>query len=114
MVKIPALVSMDAGQSAERLIDEMARLCFLSRAIYVAAELGVADQLGEEPLDSNELAKKSGTNAVTLCRLLVFLAAYGIFQRMPDGKFVHTALSSVLRDDHPNSNRGGLRRFEQN
>ena len=33
---------------------------------------------------------------------------------MPDGSFVHTAFSSVLRDDHPNSKRGGLRRFEQN
>ena len=47
-MEVPALVSKDAGQSAERLIDEMSRLCFLSRAIYVAAELGVADRLGND------------------------------------------------------------------
>ena len=79
-MKVPELVSKDAGQSAARLIDEMSRLCFLSRAIYVAAELGVADQLGDEPLRSEDLTEKTGTNAAALGRLLMFLAAYGIFQ----------------------------------
>jgi hypothetical protein len=110
-MEVPALVSKDAGQSAARLIDEMSRLCFLSRAIYVAADLGVADQLGEEPLGSADLAEKTGTNASALGRLLMFLAAYEIFQQMPDGKFSHTPLSAVLREDHPNSMRPGIRRF---
>ncbi len=111
-MEIPALVSRDAGQSAARLLDEMSRLFFVSRAIYVAAELGVADQLDDEPLAPAELAEKTGTNAAALGRLLQFLSAYGIFQRMPDGKFSQSPLSSVLRDDHPNSKRAGLRRFQ--
>lgn len=110
-MEIPQLVSKDAGRSAARLIDEMSRLYYLSRAIHVAAELGIADHLGDDPATPAELAKRTGTDAPALKRLLRFLSAYRIFEeRLPD-RFTNTALSSVLRDDHPNSVRANLRRI---
>ena len=111
-MEIPALLSKDAGRSAARLINEMSRLYYLSRAIHVVAELELADHLDDEPLSPKDLAGKSGTNGATLTRLLRYLSAYGIFHEVQDGKFSHTALSSVFRRDHPNSVHESLRKPE--
>lgn len=111
-MKIPDLLSNEAGQSAAHLIAEMSRLYYLSRAIHVAAELGIADQLDDEPVALNELAEKTGTDATAIKRLLRFLSAYQIFEeRVPD-RFCNTALSSVLCDDHPQSVRANLQRIQ--
>ena len=107
----PELLSNDAGQSAARLIDEMSRLYHLSRAIHVAAEAGLADRLGNEPVALDRLAEQTGTNAAALKRLLRFLAAYRVFEERSPDRFCNTTLSSVLRDDHPNSVRANLRRI---
>src|SRR5262245_44426255 len=106
----PEVLSTEAGQSAARVIDEMSRLYYLSRAIHVAAELGIADHLTEAPVALEEIAKRTGTDATCLKRLLHFLAAYGIFVETSHNLFCNTALSSVLRGDHPNSVRPALRR----
>jgi len=52
---------------------------YLSRAVYVAAKLGIADLLSEGPQHYNELAKATGTHAPSLNRLLRFLASAGVF-----------------------------------
>jgi len=111
LMDIPALLSKDAGQSAARLIDEMSRLYYLSRAIHVVAELGLADLLDDEPLSPTDLAERTGTNVAALHRLLKFLSAYGIFQEKKAGNFAHTELSSVFRQDDPDSVRAILRRI---
>ena len=36
---------------------------FVSRAIYVAAELGLADRLADGPLDATALAAQTGTRS---------------------------------------------------
>ncbi len=110
-MKIPDLLSNDAGQSAARVIDEMSRLYYLSRANHVAAELGIADLLGDDPVAPSELAEKTGTDAAALTRLLRFLSAYQVFEERSPARFCNTALSSVLRDDHPQSARANLRRI---
>jgi len=107
----PDLLSSDAGLSAARMIDEMSRLYYLSRAIHAAAELGIADRLTEEPVDITNLAEKTGTNSTALKRLLRFLSAYRIFEERSPDSFCNTELSSVLRDDHPQSARANLRRI---
>jgi hypothetical protein len=107
----PEILSKDAGQSAARAIDEMSRLYYLSRAIHVAAELGIADHLTEAPVALDEIAKETGTDAICLKRLVRFLSAYGIFVETPRDLFCNTTLSSVLRSDHPNSVRANLRRI---
>lgn len=110
-MKKPELLSNDAGQSAARMIDEMSRLYYLSRAIHVAAELGIADQLAEEPVTVTSLAEITGTNGAALRRLLRFLSAYRVFEERSPDSFCNTDLSSVLRDDHPHSVRANLRRI---
>ena len=42
----------------------------VSRAVQVAAELGIADALAHGALDSARLAAKTGTHANTLVRLI--------------------------------------------
>src|SRR5262245_37396520 len=107
----PEILSKDAGRSAARVIDEMSRLYYLSRAIHVAAELGIADHITEAPVALDEIAKETRTDATCLKRLLRFLSAYGIFVETSQGLFCNTTLSLVLRSDHPNSVRAGLRRI---
>jgi C-methyltransferase len=108
----PELLSDGAGQSAARAIDEMSRLYYLSRAIQVAAELGIADHLGDDQVALDDLARTTGTNAGALKRLLRFLSAYRVFEERSPDRFGNTTLSSVLRAEHPNSMRANLRRMD--
>jgi C-methyltransferase len=75
-----------------------------SRCLHVVAELGVADQIADEPLTSAELAARCDVNPAALDRVLQLLAAHGIFERAGD-RFGHTAASQLLRSDRPMSMR---------
>ncbi|WP_410170050.1 methyltransferase [Actinacidiphila bryophytorum] len=74
-------------------------------AIRAAARIGVADALGEEPASAEELAAAVRTEPRPLNRLLRALSSYGIFAEQPDGRFVHTGMSRMLREDAPDSLR---------
>jgi C-methyltransferase len=74
-------------------------------AVRAAARLGVADALGEEPATVEELAKAVRTESGPLRRLLRALTCYGIFAESGDGRYTHTAMSRLLRDDAPDSLR---------
>jgi hypothetical protein len=76
-----------------------------SRAISVAAKLGVADLIAEAPKTVDELARATKTHAPSLRRLLLMLASIGIFAEGTDGKYHHTPLSETLRSDDPQSMR---------
>ena len=78
----------------------------VSQAIYVAATLGIADQLEDGPKSVDELAETTGTHTPTLYRLLRALASVGIFIEI-DGRFSLTPLAEYLRTDTP----GSLRAF---
>jgi C-methyltransferase len=75
-----------------------------SRCLHVVAELGVADQIADEPLTAAELAVRCDVNPAALDRVLQLLAAHGIFERAGD-RFGHTAASQLLRSDQPMSMR---------
>jgi C-methyltransferase len=75
-----------------------------SRCLHVVAELGVADQIVDEPLTAAELAARCDVNPAALDRVLQLLAAHGIFERAGD-RFGHTAASQLLRSDQPMSMR---------
>ncbi|MFD5394784.1 methyltransferase [Streptomyces sp. NPDC127097] len=74
-------------------------------AVRAAARLGVADALGEQPATAEELAAAVQAEPRPLDRLLRTLACYGIFAETDDGKYVHTEMSRLLREDTPNSLR---------
>ncbi|MEI9889992.1 MAG: methyltransferase [Caulobacteraceae bacterium] len=69
-----------------------------SRCLHLAAELGVADVLGEEPQTAEGLAAALGVKADPLMRVLRCLTNHGVFE-MTDGKFAHSASSRLLRSD---------------
>jgi O-methyltransferase domain len=79
-----------------------------SRCLAEIADLKVADALGETAETPAELAHKVGANADALGRVMRLLATKGVFEDL-DGRFRHTALSRLLRADHPQSIRGFVR-----
>lgn len=78
----------------------------VSRALQVAAELGLADALADGPKDRDALAREVGAHADTLHRVVRALASFGVFNELPDGRLANTPLSEYLRSDAPASLRG--------
>jgi hypothetical protein len=74
-------------------------------ALRAAARLGVADALEDGPTAVEDLAAAVKTEPGTLRRLLRALSCHGIFTEQPDGRFAHTDMSRLLREDDPNSLR---------
>ena len=73
----------------------------ISRAVYVAAELRIADLLVDVPLSSSELARRTGTHEPSLYRILRLLAALGVFAQDDSETFSLTVVGDRLRTDAP-------------
>ena len=91
----------------------------ISQALHVAAELKVADLVGDTPVAAEDIAPRVGAHPGSLYRLLRALATVGVFRETDDRRFVATPLSDLLRTDHPRSLRAwpafvGRPRFWQN
>lgn len=82
----------------------------VARALHVAADLGVADCIGDRPASVGEIAGTTGAHPDSLGRLLKLLSAHGIF-RFHDGQVSHNDASRTLRSDHPQSTRDLARMF---
>src|SRR3954462_2966774 len=80
----------------------------ISRCLYVAAEIGVADHLNDAPQTSEALAKATGSNAGALHRVLRVLASHRIFEDK-HGSWARTEMSQLLRNDHTASMRDYIR-----
>jgi O-methyltransferase domain/Dimerisation domain len=74
-----------------------------ARAIQVAAELGIADELAAGPRGVDELAPATGTHEPSLYRLLRALAALGVLYEDDGRRFRLTELGEHLRSDDPHS-----------
>ena len=74
---------------------------WVTQAIYIAAELRLADLLNEKPQSSNDLANVTQTDASALYRVLRALAGLEIFSEDADGCFHLTPLAEYLRSDVP-------------
>ena len=70
---------------------------WISKPIYVAAELRIADILADGPKDIAELARTSHSHAPFLYRVLRALASVGIFAEKDDKKFELTPMAELLR-----------------
>jgi ubiquinone/menaquinone biosynthesis C-methylase UbiE len=78
---------------------------WVSRAIYAAAKLGVADLVASAPKSVEELAAATQTHAPSLYRVLRALSSVGVFARDAEGRFAQTPLSATLTTDTPGSLR---------
>ena len=70
---------------------------WISKPIYAAAKLGIADILTAGPKDIEELARLSKTDINSLYRLMRTLASLGIFQEIGTRQFKLTQLASCLK-----------------
>jgi hypothetical protein len=88
----------------DEIIWTLANAVVSSRCLHVIAALGVADQIGDYPVSTRELASRCGADPDALGRMLRLMAAHSIFERDGAG-FRHTPASRLLRSDHPMSLR---------
>jgi hypothetical protein len=77
----------------------------MTQLIYVAATLGIADQLTEGPKRIDELASTAAVDPTALYRVLRALASHGIFAETGDCSFELTPQAELLREDIPGSLR---------
>ena len=91
--------SPPAEQQPHEAIWSLANATVVARCLHLVADLGVADDVGDEPIGAAELASLCAADADALERVLRLLAAHGVFERR-DGGFVHTPASELLRSDH--------------
>ncbi|SEG88606.1 O-methyltransferase [Nonomuraea solani] len=78
-------------------------------ALLTMAELGVADQLADGPLDAEELAARCGAHTPALRRVLRELESIGVVRAAGAGRYELTGEGAALRSDAPGSIRSGLR-----
>ncbi|MDB5921850.1 MAG: O-methyltransferase, family 2 [Betaproteobacteria bacterium] len=87
---------------------QMATGYLLSRAIYVAARLGIADLLADGAKTADELAQSTETHAPSLYRLMRTLASVGYFKESADHRFTLDELGAALRTDAPGAARSSV------
>jgi O-methyltransferase domain len=71
----------------------------VSEAIYVVAELGVADVLAHGAKGMTELAAATGVDAAALHRVIRALCEFDLFCELEDGKIALTPTGELLRGD---------------
>jgi hypothetical protein len=82
-------------------IIQMATGYWISRVVYAAAKLGLADRLAAGPRSAAELAGETKTHARSLHRLMRTLASLGILTERDAGRFALTPLGDALRTGAP-------------
>jgi hypothetical protein len=80
-------------------MNQLIRGYWTTQAIFVAAELGIADMLADGPKDPDELGRHAGVRGDMLYRVLRALAGIGIFAEDAEGRFMLTPLAETLRGD---------------
>lgn len=78
---------------------------WVSKAVHIAAKLGIADLLAGGPRPVGDLARATGTQEQPLYRVLRALASLGVFAETEHG-FELTSMAEYLRSDSPRSVRG--------
>ncbi len=96
-----------AGQAVppEAVLTQMITGSLGSQAVYVAAQLGIADLLANGPRNVDELAKDANADSSSLYRVLRALASFGVFQELENQVFALTPTGELLRSDSPRSLR---------
>lgn len=78
---------------------------WITQALQVAAELGLADLVSERARTADELAAETGAHPEALYRLMRALAAAGVFSEGESRRFALAPLGELLRSDVPRSQR---------
>lgn len=84
---------------------QMITAAWLSQSIYVAAKLGIADQLKDKAKHIKDLSADNEVNTDSLYRIMRALASVGIFTEESSQVFGLTPLANVLLSDKEGSMR---------
>ena len=87
---------------------QMGRAFIVSRTVYAAAKLGLADQLASGPKSAAELAGPMQVHAPSLHRLMRTLASLGVLTERTERRFALTDLGEALKTGAPGSARSSL------
>ncbi len=90
----------------QALLAQMTFGFIISQAISVAAKLRIADKLHDESQTIGQLAAATETDEPSLYRLMRALQSVGIFCKDAENRYTNSALSELLRSDHPETLRG--------
>lgn len=82
---------------------DLTRGSMATKALSIAADLGVADALAGGARSVQELAAENGANPQTLQRILRALASDGVFAEETPGVFRNTEASALLQRDQADS-----------
>ena len=102
--------SADApAEDPARLVADLARAQVAARCLHVIADCGAADAVGAAGATPAEIAAHTGLDTDALARMLRLLAAHGIFAHGPEGRYMHSPASLLLRSDAAGSLRSYVR-----
>jgi SAM-dependent methyltransferase len=87
-----------------RLI-QLASGLWVSRALWAAAQLRLADAVGDAATPLSEIARSAGAHEAHLRRLMNALVSIGLFRAAGEDRYAHSELSQLLKSDHPLSQR---------
>ena len=102
-IALVSFCTIFSGQEYQHLFN-LSNQVMVSRALYVAADLQLADYL-EMPLSLQELAEKVKVDASALNRLFRCLIESGVFMRDANGLLCNNASSIYLKKDHAHTIR---------
>jgi hypothetical protein len=74
-------VAQSSGTPPGLALYQMAVSHYFSRALALAAKLGIADLLKDGPCNCDELAKATSTHPPSLKRVMLLLTSVGVFSR---------------------------------
>lgn len=86
----------------------MATGYWVSRIVYVGAQLKLADFLASGPRSAAELSGPTGSHPRPLHRLMRTLASFGILSEGDDSRFALTPLGDKLKTGAPGSARSSI------
>lgn len=86
-------------------IIQMATACWISRLVWTAADIGLADLLAGGAKSAADLAGPTGMDGRSLHRFMRTLASFGILTQGSDDTFGLTPLGEALKSDAPGAAR---------
>lgn len=84
-------------------IFSLLKTIIFARALFVAADLNIAEHLASRPMSVDEIASVTHTQKIPLRRLLYFLELHDVFQKQDDGTYCLNDFSKTMCAQDPNT-----------
>lgn len=87
------------GPPPAQAVAELGWGMWASAVVQAAAQLRLADAVGDAPATVEEIAAEAGADAGALRRLMRALVAFGIFRQAGPDRYAHSEASRAMRSD---------------